>query len=135
MADGNELKVQTLDTIDLADLPRFSSGFAEFDRVLGGGIVPDSAILIGGEPHTGKSKLLFQTMCTHSQNMSALYITDEESLQQLAMRAQRLEIKAERLKLLSETSVENIFHIAEKEKPKIIVIDSIHAYERYSIGS
>ena len=62
-AGMTEAKVQTLDTIDLADLPRFSSGFTEFDRVLGGGIVPGSATLIGGEPGAGKSTLLLQTMC------------------------------------------------------------------------
>lgn len=130
-----ESKVQTLDTIDLADLPRFSSGFAEFDRVLGGGIVPGSAILIGGEPGAGKSTLLLQTMCALSQQMSALYITGEESLQQVAMRAKRLNLKAEKLKLLSETSVENICLIAEREKPKIIVIDSIQVMHMADIQS
>ena len=64
MANTHEAKVQTLDAIDLTDLPRFSSAFAEFDRVLGGGIVPGSAILIGGEPGAGKSTLLLQTMGT-----------------------------------------------------------------------
>lgn len=130
-----ESKVQTLDTIDLADLPRFSSGFAEFDRVLGGGIVPGSAILIGGEPGAGKSTLLLQTMCTLSEQMETLYITGEESLQQVAMRAQRLGLKADKLKLLSETSVENICHIAEKEKPKIMVIDSIQVMHMSDIQS
>ncbi|WP_448568686.1 DNA repair protein RadA [Thalassotalea ganghwensis] len=134
-AGFTEAKVQTLDTIDLAELPRFSSGFLEFDRVLGGGIVPGSAILIGGEPGAGKSTLLLQTMCSLSETMSALYITGEESLQQVAMRANRLGIKAENLKLLSETSVENICHIAEKEKPKIIVIDSIQVMHMADIQS
>ncbi len=89
-AHYEESKVQILDAINLADLPRFSSGFAEFDRVLGGGIVPGSAILIGGEPGAGKSTLLLQTMCALAANMPALYITGEESLQQVAMRAKRL---------------------------------------------
>jgi DNA repair protein RadA/Sms len=73
-----QAKVQTLDSIDLTDLPRFSSGFTEFDRVLGGGIVPGSAILIGGEPGAGKSTLLLQTMCSLAEKMPALYITGEE---------------------------------------------------------
>ena len=124
-AGATDAKVQTLNTIDLTDLPRFSSGFVEFDRVLGGGIVPGSAILIGGEPGAGKSTLLLQTMCTLAEQMSALYITGEESLQQVAMRANRLGLATDNLKLLSETSVENICHVAEHEKPKIIVIDSI----------
>mgnify|MGYP000091049807 CR=1 FL=1 len=134
-AGATEAKVQTLDTIDLADLPRFSSGFAEFDRVLGGGIVPGSATLIGGEPGAGKSTLLLQTMCALSNDMPALYITGEESLQQVAMRAKRLNLKADKLKLLSETSVENICHIAEREQPKIMVIDSIQVMHMADIQS
>ena len=130
-----DAKVQTLDTIDLTDLPRFSSGFAEFDRVLGGGIVPGSAILIGGEPGAGKSTLLLQTMCTLSEQMSTLYITGEESLQQVAMRSKRLGLSADNLKLLSETCVENICQIAEKEQPKIIVIDSIQVMHITDIQS
>ena len=113
-----ENKVQTLNAIDLTELPRFSSSFAEFDRVLGGGIVPGSATLIGGEPGAGKSTLLLQTMCYLAEHMPALYITGEESLQQVAMRAKRLDLPTEKLKMLSETSVENICHIAEHEQPK-----------------
>jgi len=134
-AGSVEAKVQTLDAIDLTDLPRFSSGFAEFDRVLGGGIVPGSAILIGGEPGAGKSTLLLQTMCALAAQMPALYITGEESLQQVAMRAKRLGLAADKLKLLSETSVENICLIAEREKPKIMVIDSIQVMHMADIQS
>lgn len=134
-AGMSNAKVQTLDAIDLTDLPRFSSGFNEFDRVLGGGIVPGSAILIGGEPGAGKSTLLLQTMCTLAANMPALYITGEESLQQVAMRAQRLGLATDKLKMLSETSVENICLIAEKEKPKIMVIDSIQVMHMADVQS
>ena len=134
-AGVNESKVQTLDSIDLTELPRFSSGFSEFDRVLGGGIVPGSATLIGGEPGAGKSTLLLQTMCYLAEHMSALYITGEESLQQVAMRAKRLGLPTNKLKMLSETSVENICHIAEREKPKLIVIDSIQVMHLADIQS
>ncbi len=134
-AHNNEAKVQTLDTIDLTSLPRFSSGFVEFDRVLGGGIVPGSAILIGGEPGAGKSTLLLQTMCSLATNMPALYITGEESLQQVAMRAKRLGLPTDKLKMLSETSVENICHTALKEQPKIIVIDSIQVMHMSDVQS
>ncbi|MDO6506670.1 DNA repair protein RadA [Colwellia sp. 4_MG-2023] len=134
-AHNEQAKVQTLDDIDLTDLPRFSSGFAEFDRVLGGGIVPGSAILIGGEPGAGKSTLLLQTMCTLASNMPALYITGEESLQQVAMRAKRLSLPTDKLQMLSETSVENICQIAIKEQPKIIVIDSIQVMHMSEIQS
>lgn len=134
-AGFTEAKVQTLNDIDLTDLPRFSSGFSEFDRVLGGGIVPGSAILIGGEPGAGKSTLLLQTMCDLAATMPALYITGEESLQQVAMRAKRLGLATDKLKMLSETSVENICHIAEKEKPRIVVIDSIQVMHMADIQS
>ncbi|WP_286262958.1 DNA repair protein RadA [Thalassotalea atypica] len=134
-AGAVDAKVQTLDAIDLTDLPRFSSGFSEFDRVLGGGIVPGSAILIGGEPGAGKSTLLLQTMCALAANMPALYITGEESLQQVAMRAKRLGLATDKLKLLSETSVESICHIAEREHPKILVIDSIQVMHMADIQS
>jgi len=131
----NDAKVQTLDAIDLTELPRFTSGFTEFDRVLGGGIVPGSAILIGGEPGAGKSTLLLQTMCALADAMPALYITGEESLQQVAMRAKRLGLPTNKLKMLSETSVENICRIAEKELPKIVVIDSIQVMHMADIQS
>jgi len=134
-ANSHEAKVQILNSIDLSDLPRFTSGFAEFDRVLGGGIVPGSAILIGGEPGAGKSTLLLQTMCALAENMPALYITGEESLQQVAMRAKRLNLATNKLKMLSETSVENICHLALKEQPKIMVIDSIQVMHMSDIQS
>ncbi|NMP17396.1 DNA repair protein RadA [Thalassotalea sp. Y01] len=134
-AGQTEAKVQVLNAIDLTDLPRFSSGFVEFDRVLGGGIVPGSAILIGGEPGAGKSTLLLQTMCELADSMGALYVTGEESLQQVAMRANRLGLKTDKLKMLSETSVENICNIAEKEKPKLMVIDSIQVMHMSDIQS
>jgi len=134
-AGATDARVQLLNAIDLADLPRFSSGFKEFDRVLGGGIVPGSAILIGGEPGAGKSTLLLQTMCTLAATMPALYITGEESLQQVAMRANRLNLATDQLKMLSETSVERICQIAVQEKPKIMVIDSIQVMHCADIPS
>jgi DNA repair protein RadA/Sms len=134
-ANGHLAKVQTLDSIDLTDLPRFSSGFAEFDRVLGGGIVPGSAILIGGEPGAGKSTLLLQTMCTLATSMPALYVTGEESLQQVAMRAKRLALPTDKLNMLSETSVESICQLAIKEQPRIMVIDSIQVMHMSDIQS
>ncbi len=119
----------------MTDLPRFSSAFSEFDRVLGGGIVPGSAILIGGEPGAGKSTLLLQTMCALAATMETLYVTGEESLQQVAMRAKRLGLPTDKLKVLSETSVENICSNASKEKPKIMVIDSIQVMHISDIQS
>jgi DNA repair protein RadA/Sms len=122
---GSLSEVKTLGDIDLAAVPRLSSGVEEFDRVLGGGLVPGSAILIGGHPGAGKSTLLLQMMCRLAQAQPALYVTGEESLQQVAMRAQRLGLPTDQLQLLSETSVEAICATAEQCKPKLLVVDSI----------
>ncbi|MGL5286416.1 MAG: DNA repair protein RadA [Aeromonas sp.] len=118
-------KVQTLAEIATTEIPRFTSGFKELDRVLGGGVVPGSAILIGGNPGAGKSTLLLQTMCGLAERMKTLYVTGEESLQQVAMRASRLGLPTDKLRMLSETSVEQICLIAQQEQPQIMVIDSI----------
>ncbi|WP_298441346.1 DNA repair protein RadA [uncultured Ferrimonas sp.] len=134
-AGSADSKVQTLNEIDLSELPRFASGYSELDRVLGGGIVPGSAILIGGSPGAGKSTLLLQVMCQLSQQMGALYVTGEESLQQVAMRANRLSLPTDKLKMLSETSVEQLCLIAEKERPAIMVIDSIQVMHMADVQS
>jgi DNA repair protein RadA/Sms len=118
-------KVEKLNAIDLEALPRFSSSFKELDRVLGGGIVPGAAMLIGGSPGAGKSTLLLQVMCQMAKTEKALYVTGEESLQQVAMRAKRLALPDDNLMMLAETNVETICELALAESPKIMVIDSI----------
>ncbi|WP_417687056.1 DNA repair protein RadA [Pseudidiomarina gelatinasegens] len=134
-AGSTRATVQTLSDVNLEELPRFSSSFAEFDRVLGGGIVPGSAILIGGSPGAGKSTLLLQTMCRLAENMAVLYVTGEESLQQVALRAQRLNLPTNKLRMLAETSVETICDLADKEKPRVMVIDSIQVMHLADIQS
>ncbi|MFT5577645.1 MAG: DNA repair protein RadA/Sms [Paraglaciecola psychrophila] len=128
-------KMQTLDAIELAEMPRFSSGVGEFDRVLGGGLVHGSAILIGGNPGAGKSTLLLQTMCHLAASMDALYVTGEESLQQVAMRARRLGLPTDRLNMLSETNVELICAQAQQLQPKVLVVDSIQVVHSDDISS
>ncbi|HAT4492788.1 TPA: DNA repair protein RadA [Proteus mirabilis] len=128
-------RVQKLSEISLEALPRFSTGFKEFDRVLGGGVVPGSAILIGGNPGAGKSTLLLQTMCRLAAEMKTLYVTGEESLQQVAMRAHRLGLPTTELNMLSETSIEQICLIAAQEQPKLMVIDSIQVMHMADIQS
>ena len=134
-AGEQNAKVQTLSEVALTEIPRFSSGFRELDRVLGGGIVPGSAILIGGHPGAGKSTLLLQTMCQLAERMPTLYVTGEESLQQVAMRAGRLNLPSNKLRIVSETSVEQICHLAQQEKPAIMVIDSIQVMHVADISS
>ncbi len=128
-------QVQVLADIDLAAVPRISSALDEFDRVLGGGFVAGSVVLLGGHPGAGKSTLLLQTMCELAKTRSALYVTGEESLQQVAMRAQRLGLPADKLKMLAETSIETIVQQAQANKPDILVVDSIQVVHLADIQS
>ena len=134
-AGATAAKIIRLDQVDLQEVPRFSSGFIEFDRVLGGGIVPGSAILIGGHPGAGKSTLLLQIMCFLAAQGPALYVTGEESLQQVAMRANRLGLPMHQLQMLAETQVETICDLALTVKPRIMVIDSIQVMQMADIQS
>ncbi|MEX0617943.1 MAG: DNA repair protein RadA [Pseudohongiellaceae bacterium] len=122
---GDTSAVLQLADIDLQSLPRFATGFEELDRVLGGGLVPGSVVLIGGNPGAGKSTLLLQVMCLLAEAMPALYVTGEESLQQVGMRAGRLGLPDKNLKLLAETNVEAIRAAAEQHQPRVLVVDSI----------
>ncbi len=117
--------VQTLDKIAVADQPRIASGMPELDRVLGGGLMPGSAVLIGGNPGAGKSTLLLQLLCRLAQNQSCLYVTGEESLQQVALRARRLALPVDRLQMLSETSIDTLLHMLDNLRPAVLVVDSI----------
>lgn len=121
----SKAKLQLLSEVEVSDLMRRPTGISEFDRVLGGGLVPGSVILIGGDPGIGKSTLLLQTTCQLSATMPTLYVTGEESIEQVSLRAKRLELNASDLKLLPETHLETILSLCEREKPKVLVIDSI----------
>ncbi|MDX1706242.1 DNA repair protein RadA [Pseudidiomarina sp.] len=134
-AGATSAQVQTLSDVNLDDVPRFSSAYQELDRVLGGGIVPGSAILIGGSPGAGKSTLLLQVMCKLAEQVTALYVTGEESLQQVALRARRLGLPVDKLRMLAETSVETICNLADREKPRVMVIDSIQVMHLADIQS
>lgn len=134
-AGGEAGKVQLLKDVSLEDLPRFSAGMGEFDRVLGGGFVPGSVVLIGGHPGAGKSTILLQTLCHLAETKSALYVTGEESLQQVAMRAKRLGLPADKLKMLSQTRVEAVVEAARAENPDLLVVDSVQVMHLDDIAS
>ena len=121
----SEQKVTDLSAIRFSAVERFSSGIKELDRVLGGGIVPGSVILMGGDPGIGKSTLLLQSLAQLAEQQTVLYITGEESLQQVALRAQRLGLPTKKIRLLTETRVESILFHALQEKPQVLVIDAI----------
>ncbi|NVJ59452.1 MAG: DNA repair protein RadA [Gammaproteobacteria bacterium] len=122
---GDSSRVRTMSEVDLQEVPRVGTQLAELDRVLGGGLVPGSVVLLGGDPGIGKSTILLQTTCLLSQQYKTLYVTGEESLQQVTMRAHRLGLNGDSLKLLTETQVESILAQAKIEQPKILVVDSI----------
>lgn len=124
--DAGLRRVQTLAEVDAgADTPRISTGLAELDHVLGGGLVAGSVVLIGGDPGIGKSTILLQTMASLSQDVPTLYVTGEESPQQISLRASRLGLRAERIRLYSETQVELMLEVARSEAPRVMVVDSI----------
>ena len=132
---GSVATVKRLEEVAVVDLPRLSSGFDEFDRVLGGGLIPGSSILIGGHPGAGKSTLLLQTLCYLASEHSALYVTGEESPEQIAMRANRLSLPTDQLQLMAETDVDTILSSAESLKPKILVVDSIQVVHSETLTS
>jgi DNA repair protein RadA/Sms len=117
--------ITNMTDVTLHETARTSSGLKELDRVLGGGLVIGSAILIGGDPGIGKSTLLLQSVCELSQHLKVLYVTGEESLQQVTLRARRLGLPEKNLLLLADTHVERILKLAQQEKPHILVVDSI----------
>ncbi len=132
---GSIAAVQKLADVAVVDLPRLASGFEEFDRVLGGGLVPGSSILIGGHPGAGKSTLLLQTLCRLAARHAALYVAGEESPEQIAMRAKRLGLPSDQLQLLAETDVDAILASAEALNPVILVVDSIQVVHSETLTS
>ncbi|MHB1514188.1 MAG: DNA repair protein RadA [Acidiferrobacteraceae bacterium] len=127
--------VQSLSEVATAPLPRMSCGLQELDRVLGGGLVPGSTVLIGGDPGIGKSTLLIQALASLGRSVKSLYITGEESLPQIALRAGRLTLKADHLRLMAENRTEAIIATAEAERPAAIVVDSIQTVYTESLTS
>lgn len=117
--------VLSLSEIDAVDVPRIISGIGEFDRVLGGGLVPGGVVLIGGDPGIGKSTLLLQALVNLASTQQVLYVSGEESGPQVALRAKRLGLQAQNLQMQAEIQLEKILDTLDTHKPQIAVIDSI----------
>ena len=123
MAEGG--RVQSLGEIAPETTERRSSGIGELDRVLGGGLVHGSVVLLGGDPGIGKSTLLLQSIAQLSRDNPCLYVTGEESPQQVSLRSRRLGLDCSRVRLLPETCVERVLAAAAAERPRVMVIDSV----------
>jgi DNA repair protein RadA/Sms len=122
---GKSSQVRPLASVEARHTPRFPTGVEEFDRVLGGGLVPGGVILLGGDPGIGKSTLLLQATAAIGAAKKALYITGEESVEQVALRAQRLGLVNAPVSLLAEVQLEAIVAAISAEAPEVVVIDSI----------
>ncbi len=133
--EAEAVRPSTLDEIQFETEERMSTDFPELDRVLGGGIVPGSLVLVGGDPGIGKSTLLLQVCQKLSRKMDVLYISGEESLQQIKMRAARIGTFTSRLTLLCETNLERISQVIQREKPRVVIIDSIQTMYREEVSS
>ena len=118
-------RLQTLSEIEAREEERIATGIAEFDRALGGGLVPGGVVLIGGDPGIGKSTLLLQALAGLSEAHPVLYVSGEESGEQVALRARRLALNTRKLQLLAEINLEKILSTLQTEKPQVAVIDSI----------
>lgn len=125
----------SLSQIESRQEERISTGFGELDRVLGGGVVPGSLVLVGGDPGIGKSTLLLQVCQKLSQEHEVLYISGEESLHQIKMRAERIGTFTKRLTLLCETNLDSIASVMERHRPQAVIIDSIQTMYREEISS
>ncbi len=117
--------VRLLREVTPEEVARVPAGVDELDRVLGGGLVPGSVVLLGGDPGIGKSTLLLQTVVRLHERLPSLYVTGEESLEQVSLRAHRLGLALGDQRLLAETSLERILAVAQQERPGLMVIDSI----------
>lgn len=131
-----EVQVAKLNDVQSSSEKRMDTHIEELNRVLGGGIVPGSLVLVGGDPGIGKSTLLLQTCKSLSdQKIAVLYISGEESLQQIKMRADRIGIFSDEMTLLCETNLDLIQGVIEEHKPQVVVIDSIQTMFRENVNS
>ena len=130
-----EIKIVSLSEVSADDHTRIETGLTELDRVLGGGIVPGSLVLVGGDPGIGKSTLLLQVCQRLAEEKSVLYISGEESLSQIKLRANRMGNFKENLKLLCETNLGTIRGVIENRRPELVVIDSIQTMYSEEVSS
>ena len=132
---GDSAVPERLKNISTTDEIRTGTGLSEFDRVLGGGLVAGSLVLLGGDPGIGKSTILLQ-ICQHiGKTQKILYVSGEESLRQIKLRADRLGVDSDNIKIFSETNTENILECISREKPDILIVDSVQTMFNPNVNS
>ncbi len=131
-ASTGDAQVRPITRVDARDDDRLPTGLPELDRVLGGGIVPGSMTLLGGDPGIGKSTLMMQL---GRGDARILYVSGEESLRQIKLRAERLGVAGENFLVLAETNLEAILHAVDEQKPQLVVVDSIQTVYRPELES
>ena len=119
----------------IEELPRLGSGMAELDRVLGGGLIPGSVTLLGGEPGIGKSTLLLQVANHAARSIPTLYLSAEESAAQIGVRARRLGMTGEGLRVIADTDLEAAMARARDESVKLLIVDSIQTVQLQAVGT
>ena len=132
---GNEVKPQLIDEVSTSETPRVKTQYEEFNRVLGGGVVPGSLVLIGGDPGIGKSTLLLQVSGQLAQTQKVLYVSGEESAVQIKLRANRLGVGGNNFYLYPETNMDRIRQNIEELKPDYVIIDSVQTMQEPEMTS
>ena len=128
-ANSADPSVQAITQITHSQVGRMSTGILEFDRTLGGGLVPGSLTLLGGDPGIGKSTLMLQSMGAMAEaGHRVLYVSGEESPEQIKLRAERLHCLSEQLLICSEICIENVLGLLDKIQPEVLVLDSIQTF-------
>ncbi len=127
--------VQLLSAVQSSEVSRISTGQNEFDRVLGGGLVPGSVVLLGGDPGIGKSTLLLQALSAISSNSLVLYVSGEESVEQIAIRAKRLNVSGSSIQIVADNLLERTLKACQTSSPQVLVIDSIQTFYSESFQS
>ena len=127
--------VQKLSSVQASEIFRIDTGLGELDRVLGSGLVPGSVVLIGGDPGIGKSTLLLQALSSISDSVPVLYVSGEESVEQIAIRAGRLGLSGENIQIVADNMLERTLKSCQTSRPQVVVIDSIQTFYSDSFNS
>ena len=135
LANMRTVKAESITDLSSDEEIRFSTGMGELDRVLGGGAVKGSLVLVGGAPGIGKSTLMLQICKKLGQQFRVLYISGEESVHQLKLRAKRLQVESENLYVLSETNLGDVLECVNQEQPEVLIVDSIQTLYNEELNS